>query len=283
MEIRDFYYDNGDIRLHGLEGPDAGPPVVLLHGATGLANEWLQVMEHLADRWRVFALDLRGHGRSGRPADRSGYHMSHNVADTLAFLRQKVDRPAVLVGHSYGAVTAFLSGEPGKEHIRALALEDPPMGLRRPEEPPADAEGDQFIDYFTMVYQMISSAQSPAEILARLEQMNPQAPPEMLRPWAENLAHLDPNFPLALTIDDRRETVRGIDFGAHARGIACPVLVMQADPARGAALFDEDASFLMANIPDARLVNFPGTGHGIHTDQPQAFFKALDAFLDGLP
>ncbi len=284
MELKDFYYDNNDIRLHGLEGPAAGPPLVLLHGATGSAVEWMPIIPHLAERWHVFALDLRGHGLSGWPADRAGYHMSNNVADTLAFLRGRAEQPAVLVGHSYGAVTALLAGMPGKDYIRALVLEDPPAMLRLPEAPVGrKKEGGSFNDYFTRVYQIIRSVHTVDEILDRVAEMAPQAPREALRPWAQNLAWLDPNFPLAITVGDRRETVRGIDFTAHARGIACPVLLMQADPEKGAALLPEDAYFLLAMIPDVRLAAFPGVGHGIHSDQPEAFLQTLDGFLDDLP
>ncbi len=284
MELIDFYYDNNDVRLHGLEGPATGPPLVLLHGATGSAVEWMSIIPHLAERWHVFALDLRGHGLSGRPVERAGYHMSNHVADTLAFLRGRVEQPAVLVGHSYGAVTALLAGMPGKDFIRALVLEDPPAMLRRPEVPVGlEEKGGSFNNYFTRVYQIIRSVQTVDEILDCVSEMVPQAPREALRPWAQNLAWLDPNFPLAITVDDRRETVRGIDFTAHAHRIACPVLLMQADQEKGAALLPEDADFLQAAIRDVRLAAFPGVGHGIHTDRPEAFLKVLDEFLDGLP
>ncbi len=56
---------------------------------------------------------------------------------------------------------------------------------------------------------------------------------------------------------------RDVDFEAHIRGIACPVLVMQADPAWGAALVQQDLDFFMAQARDARLVTFPGAGHSI--------------------
>jgi pimeloyl-ACP methyl ester carboxylesterase len=250
--------------------------MVLLHGATGSAAEWIPFLPHLAARWHVFAPDLRGHGRSGRPVDLEGYHITHHVQDTVAFLRQRVLKPAVLVGHSYGAVTAMLSGMPGKDYIRALVLEDPPLLLRRPDD------GKHAMDYFEWVYEVCQSADTVDQIIAELKKRNPQATVESLKPWAQNLAWLDPNFALALITGDRREMTRSVDFEAHARGIACPVLLMQADPEISPTLPQEDIDFFLAHAHDVKVVTFPGAGHGIHADQTAAYLKTLDEFLAGL-
>jgi pimeloyl-ACP methyl ester carboxylesterase len=47
---------------------DAVEPVVLLHGFSDNANTWRRIVPPLAERYRVIALDLRGHGRSSRPS-----------------------------------------------------------------------------------------------------------------------------------------------------------------------------------------------------------------------
>jgi pimeloyl-ACP methyl ester carboxylesterase len=270
------FFETSEMRLHVLEGPQAGPPLVLLHGATGSAMEWLPLLPHLAARWHVFALDLRGHGQSGRPADIAGYHIRHNVQDTLAFLRERVQEPAVLVGHSYGAVTAMLTGMPGKGYLRALVLEDPPLLLRRPED------GTHVVEYFDWVYQVRQSTGSIDQIEVELQKRNPQASGKALRSWAQNLAWLDPKFALALISGDRRGITRDIDFADHARGIVCPVLLMQADPKLSTTLPQEDVDFFLANASNVKVVTFPGAGHSIHVDQATAYLEALDTFLDNV-
>ena len=278
MEIKDFFFDTPELRLHGIQGPPAGPPLVLLHGATSNCHDWSGVIPHLAGRWHVYALDLRGHGLSGRPDGLEGYHIDHNIADVLAFLRGFVRQPAVLVGHSYGAVIAALAALPAADSLRAVVLEDPPLMLRRDNN-----QSKPFLDYFTWLYTLRQSAATVEEIMPLLAAENPARPNNSLRAWAQDLAWLDPNFPLSITTGSRRETVRGVDFEARIRGIACPVLVMQADQAKGAALLDEDLDFFMANARNAHLVKFPGSGHGIHNDQTAAFLRALDAFTAALP
>ncbi len=278
MDLKDFFFDTGEIRLHGIEGPASGPPLVLLHGATSTCYEWGGVIPHLAERWHVYALDLRGHGQSGRPADLEGYHIRHNIADTLAFLRSVSGAgPAVLMGLSYGAVITSLTAQPAAGLLRAVVLEDPPLMLRRENE-----ESKPFLDYFTWLYQMRQTANTVDEILPILSAQQPGVPPEALRGWAQGLAWLDPNFPFAITTGNTRETVRGVDFAAHFAGIACPALLLQADAARGAALAQVDADFFLQHAPHARMVRFPGSGHGIHIDQPAEFLQAFDEFTVGL-
>jgi pimeloyl-ACP methyl ester carboxylesterase len=276
MELKEIYFETAGMRLHGLEGPASGPALVLLHGATSNSHYWMSVIPQLSQRWHIYAFDLRGHGLSGRPADLEGYNFRYHVADTVAALQEVVREPAVLMGHSYGAVIAALTGMPGAEWLRGIVLEDPPLHLRRENT-------DSKLDYFKWVYQLRQTAQTVEEILKGLSAQNPAAPVEDLRPFAQSLAWVDPNYLVAITCGNERETARDVDFEAHIRGIACPVLVMQADLAKGAALVQQDLEFFMAHAPNARLVTFPGSGHGIHIEQPVEFLQAFDEFTASLP
>ena len=277
MELKEFYYENDGLRLHGLEGPAAGPALVLLHGALSNGQGWSRVIPQLAEGWHVYAFDLRGHGLSGRAADLEGYNLRYHVADTLAGLRDVVREPAVLMGHSYGAVIAALAGMPAAAWLRGMVLVDPPLMLRRDNN-----ESKTYLDFFKTVYELRQRTQTVDEILAVLAERDPAAAKESLRPFAQSLAWVDPNYIQAITWGNERETARGVDFAAHIQGIACPVLLMQADLALNAAMVPEDVEFFMGQARDSRLVTFPGAGHGIYNDQPAEFFKAFDEFTAGL-
>ncbi|MCP5094917.1 MAG: alpha/beta fold hydrolase [Chloroflexi bacterium] len=82
--------------------------VVLIHGFGGRARQWRYQIEQLAVQNRVVAIDLRGHGRSSRPAN--GYEMDHMLADITAVLHHlNITAPFVMIGHSFGVafVTDF--------------------------------------------------------------------------------------------------------------------------------------------------------------------------------
>jgi pimeloyl-ACP methyl ester carboxylesterase len=86
---------------HGGAGTAAGV-VMLVHGLGSSRHIWDLVAPLLAARYRVLALDQRGHGESDQPD--TGYDFPSIVADLDAFLSAlDVDQPAVLVGHSWGA------------------------------------------------------------------------------------------------------------------------------------------------------------------------------------
>src|SRR5690554_5537520 len=77
-------FDTGSVKLNYVEASENGLPLVLLHGATAYWQEMLPIIPALAERWHVYALDHRGHGKSGRAAGR--YELTDYVADTIAFL-----------------------------------------------------------------------------------------------------------------------------------------------------------------------------------------------------
>ncbi|MDX1688406.1 MAG: alpha/beta fold hydrolase [Candidatus Promineifilaceae bacterium] len=82
--------------------------LVLVHGFGGNATQWQYQVQAFAERNRVLAPDLRGHGRSSAP--RNGYDMPRLLADLRAVLDSaEVDGPVVLAGHSFGGaiVTDF--------------------------------------------------------------------------------------------------------------------------------------------------------------------------------
>ncbi len=86
------------------------PSVVLLHGITSSAQSWVRVGPALAQHYRVYALDQRGHGKSIKPT-RGAYGLRQTADDALAFIETlHLERP-ILIGHSWGGATAIVPRE----------------------------------------------------------------------------------------------------------------------------------------------------------------------------
>ena len=81
-----------------------GPPVVVLHGLLGSARNWTGIAKHLAGTRRVFALDLRNHGRSPWADTMSFEEMAGDVA---AFIERQELSAAAVIGHSLGGKVAM--------------------------------------------------------------------------------------------------------------------------------------------------------------------------------
>lgn len=90
--------------LHVIE-KGAGRSLVLLHGITLRSDVWAPQLHQLADRFRVIAVDLRGHGRSTAGTD--GYGIGRLAADLATVLEDLDLHDAIVVGHSMGGMTVM--------------------------------------------------------------------------------------------------------------------------------------------------------------------------------
>lgn len=95
----------------------AGPALVLLHGVGLRAEAWNAVSQHLADRFRVYAVDLPGHGASEHTAGLQLEGYSTRVRDFV----QSLGCPAYIAGHSMGAMIALDAAPRMPDCIRGVA------------------------------------------------------------------------------------------------------------------------------------------------------------------
>ena len=103
----DQFFDSAGVQIRYVE-QGAGPAIVLMHGMTGTLDRHFianGVFANLAKDHRVIAIDLRGHGKSGRPhsPDAYGVEMARDVLRLLDHL--KIQR-AHIAGYSLGAFVA---------------------------------------------------------------------------------------------------------------------------------------------------------------------------------
>ncbi|WP_129790009.1 alpha/beta fold hydrolase [Promicromonospora panici] len=112
--------------LNYAEGPDNGPPLVLIHGQGSQWEDHALVLPDLAERHHVFAVDVPGHGGSDPlPAEEYG---NVAVATLLAgFMEQHVGEPAIVSGHSSGGLLALWIAAERPALVDGLLLEDPPL------------------------------------------------------------------------------------------------------------------------------------------------------------
>jgi pimeloyl-ACP methyl ester carboxylesterase len=114
--------DAGGLRMHvALAGAPDAPPILLVHGWPQNWWAWRGVIPTLAERFRVIAPDLRGHGWSEAPA--TGYEKEQLATDLLALLDALEVQRTTWIGHDWGAWSGFLAALRAPERIeRMLAL-----------------------------------------------------------------------------------------------------------------------------------------------------------------
>ena len=124
--------------------PD-GPVAVLLHGLDGAADDWALIGPGLGRRFRVIALDARGHGQSDW-AD--SYELTDFRDDVLKMMDALGVVAGAVVGHSLGAATGYLLAATHPDRVRALVLEDmPTVPASPPAEIPDGPEPGQVTDW----------------------------------------------------------------------------------------------------------------------------------------
>ena len=257
------------IRVHYTRTGGARPPLVLAHGFSDDGPCWTPVAEALAADFDVVMLDARGHGRSDAPE--GGYDPATQAADLAgAVSALGLRRPPVL-GHSMGAATALALAGLRPDVPGAILLEDPPAWWL--PAPPAGAPSDEERRAQRRAWIAGLQRKSREELIAEQRAATPGWSEAELGPWADAKLRLSPN------VLNRADPAASLDWPATLRRVACPALLITADPARGAIVTEEGAAALRALVPQLRVAHIPEAGHSIRRDQFGRYLEVVRVFL----
>lgn len=119
----------GPVHWVDFGGPADGSPIVLVHGLGGSHLNWVGVAPALAERGRVYALDLPGFGLS--TSGRRTASVQANAAILDRFVCEVAGSPAVLIGNSMGGMVSLLETDAHSESVAGLVLVDPSLPVPR--------------------------------------------------------------------------------------------------------------------------------------------------------
>lgn len=242
----------------------SGPPLVLVHGTSGVYTRWAPVLPALEERFAVYAIDRRGRGESG---DSPTYAIEREFEDVAAVV-DAIGEPAHLLGHSFGGILA-LEAALLTENIRRLVLYE---GIPIPDVPP-------FPEGTTERLQALLDAGDREELLTTfyLEVVR-VAPDEIdrfrsLPEWAARLAsaHTLPREMCAIE-EYYFDPQRFQDFPTPTlllRGGASPPFVKTASEAMNKIL------------PKSQIAVLSEQGHIAYQTAPDLFVREVLAFLNG--
>lgn len=228
--------------------------MVLLHGLSDSGLCWGDAVSRWAGRWRLLAVDQRGHGTSPRFTDEQRSRMMQVLADDLVGLLDQQDAPVVLVGHSLGGRAALMATLERPDAVRAAVLEDPSTRVWDN----ALQEHERFGDYLDRF-----DGHAREEVLAGRVRGWPEVE---LQPWVQAKRQTD------------RRMVDELDFGrfdglAGLRRVQVPTLVLRPEGSTQLPPDDEPSNPLVTTMV------LDGVGHCIRRDDPERFHRIVDDFL----
>lgn len=252
------------VRMHFVEqGPANGPALVLLHGYSDSGFSFSRVAPLLSTDRRIIVPDLRGHGRSSRPA--AGYAMDDLAGDVVALLDVLAIEKAVVAGHSMGSQVAQRIAAGFPERVEALVLvgSAPSIhGLPGLDEFRAAVDGlsDPVPEEFARGFQESTVARPlPTAFMDGVVAESLRLP---ARVWQQQLAGM-------------LET-RAVGTGE----VSVPTLIQWG--AKDGVFGRDQQDELLALFPGARLIVYGAVGHAPHWEIPELFVVDLETFLNEL-
>jgi pimeloyl-ACP methyl ester carboxylesterase len=275
--------DYEEITLHGhrvsYRRAGWGPVVVLIHGVTGSAETWADVMGPLAERYTVVAPDLLGHGESAKPrGDYSLGAYASGVRDLLGALGH--DR-ATVVGHSLGGGIAMQMAYQFPERCERLVLVSS-GGLGREVSAflrAATLPGSELVLPLLAHSRVLDATSAIGSVFGRLGM---RAGPDMEEIWRGFSSLNDVGARMAFihtlrgVIDPGGQRVNATDRLYLAERVPTMLLWGERDPIIPA----HHGRAAQALIPGSRFETFPGAGHFPHRTDPRAFVECLEDFID---
>ena len=272
-EPQDREVEANGLRLHYLDwGGDDLPLLLCIHGYAQNAHSWDFTALALRDRYRVLALDLRGHGDSQWAPD-GDYTQPGYLGDLEPFIDAVAPGPLVVVGLSLGGSLAYSYAAAHPDRVRTLVVVD--------TGPETTGPGRGRIRRFVRQPDVLDSFEA---FVARTRRYNSRRPEWQVR---GSLRHNLRRLPDGRWTWKYDPALRGrrrpgppqdpsVRWATWAQ-VRCPTLLV-----RGASsdLLDPGVAQRMADmLSNVRLVEVPNAGHLVPGDNPLGFEEALTAFL----
>ncbi|MFL6599711.1 MAG: alpha/beta fold hydrolase [Steroidobacteraceae bacterium] len=249
-------------------GNPKGPPVVLIHGYTDNARDWVPLIPYLSPRFRLIVVDIRGHGRSDKPE--CCYTRIDFAYDIKLLLDALHIASADVVGHSLGSMITQVLAEEWPQRVRKVVLVSSSGGPRAG----AQRKKPEF-DY-------------AAEIRKLKEPIDPDSP--FMIAWWDSPTPVNPDFirrqrrdaaniPLTVWLAVLEQGANSADLQRNLPKLRAPALLLWGsdDP----IMEEEVRQTLRDALPAAAVKVFAGLGHNPFWEDPQTVAQVINQFLEG--
>lgn len=257
------YFQSGKMKLSYLDFGGEGEEILLmLHGHMNDARTYSDFASKI-EGWRVIGLDQRGHGWSEHSPDLD-YSRESYLNDIFSLIDTELGgQPVTILGHSLGGVNGYQFAARYPELVRAVIVED--IGV----EINAD---------MSFAEKLPSHSASLEELRASLERAGVRA----IDYFSESVFEDEQGWGF-------RSDLRGMNISTqNINGVwwedwlssTCPILLIHGK--KSFVMDIHQAKLMVSRRPNTKLEVFEECGHGVHSDDPNGFYRAVRDFLGGL-
>ena len=273
MEPRDNHLEVNGLRFHYLEwgNPDS-QPMLLLHGFMGHAHVWDNVAPVFAERYRVLALDQRGHGESGW-SEEAAYTIYDHYTDICGIVDILDLKDLNLIGHSMGGRNALLYAACAPQRVKRLVLVD-----ARPGNSVGSVKALR--DFVISLPLRIRSVQEAAAVFKRLySYLSEEFCCHIVRHGFREAGNgtLIPRHDTRMNRLSEQSNFVTEELWHFLEIVVCPTLVIRGE--ESPFLSQSEAGRISRTIPRAELQEIPHSTHLPAQENAVAFTEAVSRFL----
>ena len=306
-------FDTGEIEINYVVGPNNGPPLVLFPGQGADWTTYKKVLPTLSEDYHVYAVDVRGHGKSDWTT--GDYTFTSIGKDFAALLETVIQEPAIISGNSSGGLIALWLAANRPDLVNGIILEDPPLFSAEWPRIKEDSYVYQVLQVTVEMSKELKESRSVSGLARQFMKVRRPLPDGKIRSIPRSAAYFisflirasqrlrgRPSLPgrFGVIVDvlvnfdadfsqawlDGR-IYEGLDHADALKRAECPMILLHANWVRHpdfglvGAMDDDDAAHARELAPEM-LFKRIDSEHVVHSHNPEEFIRIIDEFSEGL-
>lgn len=297
-----------NLKINYIEGPDNAQPLILIPGQGGTWESYKQVLVPLSKSYKVYAVDVRGHGGSSWTT--GDYSFKVIGEDFTAFIKEVVKKPAFISGNSSGGLIALWLAANQPDLVKGIVLEDAPLfsadwpriktefvyevldktarylgaeggpdyeGMFKSiQKPKKDGKVTELPGWIVKIFVWLINRYKKTG-----EPLDIPVLPSRIRLAFKSFSAFDPDFSRSWVDGRIYEGLNHVDALSRVR---CPLVIIHADWYRTekglvGAMDDDDAKHALELAPHAEYVRL-NSRHVTHSGASESFVKIVNEFIE---
>ncbi len=261
---------NGETLAYIDMGNSTGPPVVLIHGYTDNARDWVPMLPYVSSGFRLLLVDIRGHGQSSKPE--CCYSRLDFAYDIKLLLDALSIKKADIVGHSLGSIIAQTFSEYWPERTSHVVLIASTGG-----QPPGAAKKPPEFDFAAQIRQLKEPIDPDSPFMIAWWDSPTPVDPDFIRRQRMDAAGIPLRVWLAVLDQGLSADTAFMDLQRTLPRLTAPTLLIwgSKDP----IMQDPVRRSLRDALPKAKVRIFDGLGHNPFWEDPQGVADVINTFL----